>query len=297
MSYIDLDLNLIKTFCVVYEEKGMLAASKKLYVSQPALTSSIKRLEEYLGGKLFLRTPKGLVPTAEGQEFYEYCQNATKNIDIGINKFMTKSIYDKGVLNIGSSSTIMRKVLLPFIEYFNKKYPKIVITVTDADSDRLQKLILRGELDLCILNTPIKNYEMFNITKITQTNDCFIASKDFEKDFLTKEELKNYPLILQKRPSTNRDYFEQICVSNDVHLKPSFELGSFGLITDFVAKKLGIAFTVENFVQDDIKNGRVKTIKTDLVFSPRDICTITSKASTSSIVCDEFIEQLKNYFA
>ena len=296
MNYNEIDMNLIKTFCTVCECKSILLASKKLFVSQPAITKSIKRLEEYLGGKLFIRTPKGVEKTTEGEVFYNYCLQAIKNIENGISKFKTLTTFEKGFIHIGSSSTIMRKILLPFIKHFNTMYPNIVITVTDADSKRLLNLTKSGEIDLCILNMPIDNEELFSLTKIMQTTDCFIASKSFEKDFLTKEEIKQYPLILQKKPSSNRDAFEKMCLDNSVNYSPSFEVGSFGLITDFVANDMGIAYTVTNFITDDVKNNRIKIIDTNLNIKPRDICAVIPKFSTSTLVCLEFIKQLQIYF-
>jgi len=77
MSYYDMDLNLIKTFLTVYECKSILLASKKLFVSQPAITKSIKKLEDYLGCNLFIRTNKGVLPTEEGKVFNDYCYKST----------------------------------------------------------------------------------------------------------------------------------------------------------------------------------------------------------------------------
>lgn len=297
MNYNDLDLNLIKVFLAVYESKSILLASKKLYISQPAITKSIQRLENFLGGKLFVRTAKGTIPTKEGEEFNKSCYNAMQILNAGINKFSSLSNLEQGVLNIGSSSTIIRKLLLPFIEKFNKKYPNIVITITDANSEKLTKYVKNGIVDMAILNMPIPNVEMFNVTTITKTNDCFIAHPDFPYDFLTKEQLASQKIIVQKRPSSNRDYFDKMCNENNVDIRPSFEIGSFGLITDFVSKNLGIAYTVKEFIEQDVKDKRVKIIDTDFISKPRDIAVITLQTSVNSFVCDKFIKELRNYFS
>ena len=296
MSYNDLDLNLIKTFLCVYENKSIMLASKKLFITQPAVTNSIKKLEDFLGGKLFIRTAKGVVPTKEGEMFNSVCYDSMQMLSNGINKFSALSNLEEGYLNIGSSSTIIRKILLPFIEYFNKKYPKIIISITDANSEKLMKYVKNNAVDLAVLNLPVKSDDIFKIIPIYETHDCFIASKDFEKDYLTNEELKNQKLILQKRPSSNRDYFEKMCEKNKINLNPSFEIGSFGLITDFVASKMGIAYTIKEFVKDDIKNGRVKIVDTEFVSLPRQIGIMTSQISTNSFACEKFIEELTNYF-
>ena len=296
MNYIDLDLNLIKTFLTVYECKSILLASKKLYISQPAVTNSIKKLESFLGGKLFIRTPKGVIPTAEGEQFNSVCYNAIKILENGINKFSTYGSLEEGRINIGSSSTIIRKLLLPFIEQFNKKHPKIYIDITDANSEKLQKYLKNGTIDLAILNLPIAEQNLYNITEVTTTHDCFIAPAGFEKDFLSKQEIKNYPLILQKRPSSNRDYFEQMCADNNINYVPNIEMSSFGLMTDFVSKNMGIAFTVKEFVLDDLQKSRVKVLNTDLKIKPRKVGVLTLNGSVNSFVCQTFINELVEYF-
>lgn len=294
MDFRYLDLNLIKTFLTVYECKSILLASKKLYVSQPAITKSIKRLEDFLRCELFIRTPKGVIATTEGKLFNDYCYNSIKVLDEGIKKIASFSSLDEGYLNIGSSSTIIRKLILPFIEKFNKKYPKIKLSITDANSDKIQAYLKNGIIDIGILNEPID--EDFCITKIYETTDCFIAPPTINKVYFSIEELNKQPLILQKRPSSNRDYFEKVCAENNVQLNPSIEISSFGLITDFVSKNMGIAFTVRDFILDDLKENRVKEINTDLKIKPRKIVVATKKNAINNFACKTFINELKNYF-
>lgn len=295
MSYMDLDLNLVKTFLTVYECKSILLASKKLYISQPAITKSIKKLENFLDCELFVRTPKGVVPTTEGEMFNHACYNSVKLLDEGIKKISSFSSLEEGYLNIGSSSTIIRKLLLPFIEQFTKKYPKIKLSITDANSEKIQKYLKNGRIDIGILNLPI-NEEYLTLTPLTQTTDCFIASPSFEKNFLNKEEISYFPLILQKRPSNNRDYFEKMCADNNVQYSPSIEMSSFGLITDFVSKNIGIAYTVKDFILDDLTNGRVKEIRTDLKIKPRQLALATLSNAINNSACKTFIKEIEQYF-
>ena len=295
MSYMELDLNLIKTFLTVYECKSILLASKKLYISQPAITKSIKKLEAFLNCELFIRTPKGVIPTAEGEVFNHTCYNSIKTLEQGIKKISSFSSLDEGYLNIGSSSTIIRKLLLPFIESFTKKYPKIKLSITDANSEKILTYLKSGRIDIGVLNEPFEN-DGIETLPLTQTSDCFICHPSFDKDYLTKEEIFNYPLILQKRPSNNRDFFEKMCIDNNVSYNPSIEMSSFGLITDFVSKNIGIAYTVKDFVKDELKSGQVKELKTDLKIEPRQVVLATLSNSVNSSVCKTFIKEISEHF-
>lgn len=296
MSYSELDLNLIRTFVVVYESKSILSASKKLYISQPAITKSIKRLESFLGGELFVRTSKGLINTTEGNQFYQACVNSINGINNAISQFSSYSKLESGALNIGSSSTIIRRLLLPFISEFSARYPNIKISVTDAISTALVQHLKAGDVDLVIMNTPVENSSSLVCTPITQTEDCFVASVSFPHDFVDKNDLKKFPIILQKRPSNNRDFFEQLCEENSIYLSANYEIGSFGLITDFAQKNMGIAFTIKDFVQDDIDSGKIKEVKTNFKIKQRDVVALTNENAVNSFACQSFINEVVEYF-
>ena len=115
MSYSDFDLNLIKIFLTVAESGTLSAASKKLFISQPAITNSIKKLETYLNGSLFVRTSRGVKITPEGQQFYNYCKKSLDNLEEGFLVFAEFADLKAGEIRLGSSSTIIRNMLIPFL--------------------------------------------------------------------------------------------------------------------------------------------------------------------------------------
>ena len=289
------DLNLIKIFMEVYECNSISNASKKLFISQPAVTASIKRLERFLNGKLFIRTPRGVKVTAEGESFYAYCSTALNTLLQGFNTFSSFANMEKGSINIGCSSTIVRYLLAPFIVKFGKKYPNINISITDGVSNQLTSMLQKNRIDLAIMNLPIEDENLYNLTKITTTQDCFIAPANFTKDFIPKQKLERFPLVVQKK-SNNRTAFENMCRLNNINLNVQYETTSFGLITDFVEIELGLGYTIKDFIKRDISAGRVKVIDTDLQILPRDIVALTKKGNVNSFACQTFIKELRENF-
>jgi len=296
MTYSDLDLNLLKTFITVYESGSIISASNKLCISQPAVSLSIKRLEEYLGGSLFVRLPKGVKPTNEGMDFYNACKSLANELNLAINNYQSYLGLKKGLLNIGSSSTIIRALLLPFIDKFTKKYPNIQLIIHDGTSPQLTKLLQKGEIDLAIMNEPVTNEEIFDKQPFTKTVDCFIASPNFEKDFIQKNDIGNYSLIVQKTLSNNRVWFEKMCIKNKVNLQPKYETSSFGLISDFVSQGMGIGYTIKEFIQKDLDSKRVKILKTDFEIEPRFVSIFALKGQIDSVVLRVFREELLKFF-
>ena len=100
-----------------------------LNISQPAISKSIKNLENRLGGSLFIRTKKGVVLTEEGKELYYYIKQAIEFINNGENKFTDLINLKTGCIKIGTSTTIAKEFLLPYLEIFHEKYPSIDIKI------------------------------------------------------------------------------------------------------------------------------------------------------------------------
>lgn len=299
MNYNEFDLNLIKTFVIVAESKTISNASEKLYVSQPAVSSSIKKLESYLGGALFSRNNKGITLTKEGEDFYNYCKYTLKNLENAIYSFGEFKNLQKGQITIGCTSTIIRNVLIDCLAEFSKKYPNITLSIVDGISDHLLEELKKGKLDLAFFYSPMPVMESFNVIDITEIQDCFIAGKDYAniKDkVLLGEELEKLPIIVQKLPSNNRIYFDDILRQNNLSITPKMEMESFWLICDFVKKGAGIGFSIKDFLTKEFENGELFEVKTSLDIPARKIELFTYEQNSNSFAVKTFIDYVVEYF-
>lgn len=96
----NIDIEFYKVFCVVAENGSFSKAAEKLYISQPAITQTIKKLEEQLGGKLFYRNNNGVSLTEEGKHLYEYIKDSMEIIESATSKFNQYKNLDEGILRI-----------------------------------------------------------------------------------------------------------------------------------------------------------------------------------------------------
>ena len=110
----NIDFELYRIFYVVANHCNITKASEELSISQPAISKSIKNLEEQLGGQLFVRTKRGVVLTEEGKEFYNYIKQAIEYINNAENKFTDLINLETGCIKIGISTTLTKEFLLPF---------------------------------------------------------------------------------------------------------------------------------------------------------------------------------------
>ena len=114
----NVDLELYRVFYTVAKHKHMTKASEELHISQPAISQSIKKLEDQLGGTLFLRSNKGMELTEEGKMFYEYVKGALELINNAENEFTSFKDLSKGKIKIGCSTTLTKLVLMNALKEF-----------------------------------------------------------------------------------------------------------------------------------------------------------------------------------
>ena len=241
----NIDLELYRVFFVVAKHKHMTKASEELHISQPAISQSIKKLEEQLGGTLFLRSNKGMELTEEGKMFYEYVKGALELINNAENEFTSFKNLDKGEIKIGCSTTLTKLVLLDALKRFHPNYPNININITNDLTSNLINDLKLGKLDFVIFNESNIKESNLNLQKIKELKQGFVYNPLFYKDEVKSfEDLNNYPLILQKEESNSRKLLDYIALNNNVKLIPKMEVVSQELITEFTNIGLGIGFVI-----------------------------------------------------
>lgn len=254
----NIDFELYRVFYAVANNGNITKAADELMISQPAISKSIKNLEEQLGGQLFVRTKRGVILTEEGKEFYNYIKHAMEYIVSAENKFIELINLETGCIKIGVSATLTKEFLLPYLEEFHSLYPKVDIQInTDITNELLPKL-RNGLIDILILNLNDKNYgNDIDIKKCRKINDCFVVNKNFS-DLLDKpislNDLNNYPLILQAKCSNTREFLDKFARNNNVVLKPNIELASYTLVVEFSKIGLGIGYVTKEYIQSELKN-------------------------------------------
>lgn len=289
----NVNLELYRIFYVVAKHKHMTRASEELHISQPAISQSIKKLEDELGGTLFLRSNKGMELTEEGKMFYEYVKGALELINNAENEFTSYKDLSKGEIKIGCSTTLTKLVLLDAIKYFHKDYPNINIEIKNGlTSDLIQDLKV-GKLDFVIFNESNIKEKNVCLKKIKNLKQGFIYNKDYFKDNnFSFEELNNYPLILQKEESNSRKLLNYIASTYNVSLIPKMEVVSQELITEFVHIGLGVGFCIIDlakrnypYLEELSVNKKIPDIYVYLATNKSILLTFASK---------KFIEYLSN---
>lgn len=287
----NIDLELYRVFYTVAKNKHMTKASEELHISQPAISQSIKKLEEQLGGTLFLRSNKGMELTEEGKMFYEYVKGALELISNAENEFTSFKDLSKGEIKIGCSTTLTKLILIEALKDFHNEYPNININITNDLTSNLINDLKLGKLDFVIFNESNIKETNLHLEKIKELKQGFIYNPEFFSDELnTFEELNKLPLILQKEESNSRKLLDHIFMQEGIKLIPKMEVVSQELITEFVNIGLGIGFVIIDLATRNHKN--LKELKINKKIPSINIYLATNKSVCLTFASKTFIKYI-----
>ena len=289
----NINFELYKVFYEVANSKSISKGAEKLMISQPAVTQSIKTLEYELGGKLFIRTPKGVILTREGQELYKYIKEGMNYFINGTNKFMSLQSLEEGTLNIGSTTTVSENYLIPYLEKFHNLYPNITINITNDLTDNLLKDLRNGNLDIVIMAIPKYSIKDLNINYITDLNDIFVGSNRYKNNKNNNlNDLLKEDILIQKNPSVTRTNFDNYIKENNLICNPRMEVVSHNLLVKLVENNFGIGLVTKEFIKDKL-NKTLFEIKIIDKIPKRKLGYAIKKDIYPSFTANKFIELLK----
>lgn len=291
----DINLEYYKIFYYVASYKSITIAAEKLSISQPAVSQAVKHLEKDLSCTLFVRTPKGVRMTKEGEMLFSYVQRGYETILSGEKKLLEMLNLEKGEICIGASDMTLQFYLLPYLEQFHEKYPKIRVTVTNAPTPETLKHLADGKIDFGIVSTPIVPHPHLKVTAVKEISDIFVAGKKFEhlkEKQLSYRKLEQYPVMCLEGATSTRRYVEEFLATEGVTLKPEFELATSDMLIQFAIRNLGIASVVSEFATEQMKNGTLFALQFDREIPKRQFCIVADDRVPLSAAAAKLLDSL-----
>ena len=273
------NLNLYKFFCAVAEEKNISKASEKLFVSQPAVSFSIRELEKELNQQLFVRKSKGVELTAFGKILYSQIKDCVDKFDKIEQMAFRFSRLDQGILRIGACTSNVNQILMEYLTEFAKKYPNVQIVMERDNDDRLLQRLTENSLDMIFVDKSDK-IDDFKIVKTFDVDYQLLGNKKFKEKYVEDDvDLKNFPVSDLIVPSVNngsRTTINKFFANNSIKFEPKYELDSYILLYDFVKKGFGIAFANVDYYKQAIANEEVYVIFPQFKIKARQIVCLTN---------------------
>ena len=279
-------LELYRVFKEVAEAGNITAAAQNLFISQSAVSQSIKQLESELQTRLFARNSRGVSLTPDGKMLYEYVRSAMGLLETGEEKLSQSRQLQVGHLTIGASDTVTSQFLLPYLDRFHRQYPGVHIQIVSGRSHKVLGLLQSGKVDIAFASTP-QDASSLSTFHCFATHSIFVAAADYDCNFdhtYSLEEIVQFPLILLERKASSRLYLDKFFLQNGHHLNPEIELGARSLLVDLAAIGFGVAGVTEEFVTRELESGRLCRLRTSFQVPPRsvDMCMLRDVPQTAA---------------
>ncbi|MCI9491898.1 MAG: LysR family transcriptional regulator [Lachnospiraceae bacterium] len=293
------NLSSYRIFYAVANTGNISKAAKELYISQPAISKSIQKLEENIGVKLFERSSRGVTLTTEGELLYTHVKSAFETLTLGEDKLRRSIALGVGNLTIGVSSTLCKYILLPYLRDFIKKYPHINISIACHSTNHTLKLLEEGKLDIGLVGKPeiLRNIDFYPFQEV---EDIFVAAKEYLHNLKVRgvernQILQSATLLLLDKENMTRQYIDGYFQTNHIIPQDTIEVSNMDLLIDMSKIGLGAGCVIRNFVKNELKAGTLLEIPLTIPIRKRMIGFAYNKEVKISKSLGRFIEFYEGY--
>jgi DNA-binding transcriptional LysR family regulator len=258
-----MELNQLRVFYHVAKFNSFSLAAEALFVTRPAVSIRVKRLEDHYGLRLFERAGKKIVLTNAGEILFAYAEKVFNLVKEADNRLADLNGGFSGMLKISSGLTIGTYYLAPLINTFRKKYPDVEIQMEVKNKKGVIDDILFLQDDLGFLGNVPTNANLV-VTPLWKEELVVIAPKSHSfgrKPSLLPSQLSDQPFILREKGSGTREYIEGRLGKHRVAVNTVMEIGSDEAIKRAVMVGLGISIVPKGVVEKEVRRGLIKTYR------------------------------------
>ena len=256
-------LSSYRIFNAVAEAGNLSKAAKELFISQPAISKAVSKLEQNLSVKLFTRNSRGVKLTEEGALLYEYTCSAFEALRRGeesIHKIHTLGI---GHIKIGVSTTLCKHLLLPYLQNFIEAYPHIKVSIECRSTSETLALLEEGRLDIGLIGKPTgsRSIDFFPIGTV---QDTFVASPSYLANLYEREPgisdrfehlLQQANLMMLDEKNISRTYIDRYFTKNEILTGQIQTVSDMDLLIEFSKIGMGIGCVIREFIEQELKDG------------------------------------------
>ena len=285
-----------KIFKAVADNGNISTTAKELYLSQSAISQSVRTLEDSLGVKLFSRTPRGVQLTNDGHTLYEYVSGALSLLETGEVRLNESRELVRGELTIGASNTLTECYLLKYLKQYHRIYPGVKVRILNGTSKRVMSFLNNGTVDIAFATTNERD-KRFESYMCFKTHTAFVAAADYPIDFsktYSLKEISSLPLILLEKEAGSRRFLEDCFLKKGLRLEPEIELASYELLISLAGIGLGIAGITEEFSGDALDKGIVKRLNLSTSLPERAVSMLSPKSGEVSMAARKFMDLIRS---
>jgi DNA-binding transcriptional LysR family regulator len=257
-----MNFNQLRIFYTVTKKKSFTMAARELFLTQPAVTIQIQKMEADYGVKLFDRVGKKIFLTESGKILFSYAEKILTLIAQAEEALIDVKRLKSGKLTIGASATVGSYYLPKIFEVFGKKYPDIEIEMNLSNSYLVVEDVLALKADLGFVSR-LHHLERLVVIPFLEEELVLIVPRDHPLDHkgeVLLEDLSGQPFILREMGSATRDLIEEGVAKKGVSMKVVMDLASNEAIKKAVEDGLGISIISKYVVQQEVDQGLLRMI-------------------------------------
>lgn len=308
-------------FNAVAEAGNISKAAKTLYISQPAISRAVSKLEQNLSVKLFIRGSRGVHLTEEGKLLYEHTRSAFDSLRQGEENLRRINTLGIGQLRIGVSTTLCKYILMPYLQDFIQEYPHIQVTIQCHSTFETLELLEEGKIDIGLVGESA-NLRALEFLPVTEIEDIFVATETYLKNLKLREQqeessiseassrkvrrssvkkapesalscFKSGTLMLLDEKNISRLYIEDYFNKNHIETGQILEVSNMDLLIDFSKIGLGIGCVIKEFVQKELEDRTLVELPLPAKINKRKVGFTYNKTTLQSSSVHKFIEFYK----
>lgn len=290
------NLSQYRIFYAVAKAGNISRAAKELYISQPAISKSISKLEDSLNTVLFTRNSRGVQLTDEGQVLFEHTRDAFEELAKGEQELKRIREFNMGHIRIGVSNTLCRFIMVKYLKGFIEQYPHIKITIESQPTTQTLSMLEQQRIDIGLV-VEQKSAKSMNFIPVMDIEDIFVATPSYLENLKLREGadtdvFQSGNLMLLDKNNITRHYIDDYMSVNEIVANNLLEVTTMDLLIEFARIGLGIGCVIKEFVKEDLDSGRLAQLKLDTPIHKRTVGFLWQSSRTSKAL-DTFIRFCK----
>ena len=286
------NLSQYRIFYAVAKAGNISRAAKELYISQPAISKSISKLEDSLNTVLFTRNSRGVQLTDEGQVLFEHTRDAFEELAKGEQELKRIREFNMGHIRIGVSNTLCRFIMVKYLKGFIEQYPHIKITIESQPTTQTLSMLEQQRIDIGLV-VEQKSSRNMNFIPVMDIEDIFVATPSYLENLRLREGadtdvFQSGNLMLLDKNNITRHYIDDYMACNEIIANNLLEVTTMDLLIEFARIGLGIGCVIKEFVKEDLDSGHLVQLKLDTPIHKRSVGFLCQSSRTSKAL-DTFI--------
>ena len=292
---LDFNLEYVRAFYYTAQLKSVSKAAEALFLSQPAVSNSIKSLEKRLHCQLFTRKARGMELTYEGEMLYERVSRAFDELFAAEKDLQSLVDFPERVLKIGVTETALQHFLLPKLSGFRQEHPNVRIHALGTTAPEVMSLLQERKVELGVIVSPLGDTTGLNVRELFYFQDILIASEDFSElknRVLTPREIHDYPICAVEAGTSARNHMDAWFKEQGVTFNPDYTVRTTSSVFPFVTNQLSLGIVPSMFAEQGIASGKLFQVQLEPKIPPRQVVLAYHCDTKLSALAHAFIKHL-----